>query len=216
MRIVLSLLVGATIVTAQITPALAQTPSAEDIIKSLRPTGTISSGTRGIRAAAPTTTEAPAAVVTAPSYVAPAPAAAPAPAPRPVAAAAAPRPVAPPPPANAPSINLEVKFATNSADLTPEARSALDRLGAALSSADLAGFRFRIEGHTDTVGNPDANRNLSARRAASVVDYLSGSYHVDRTRLQAAGMGSDRLAVPTGPQVDEPRNRRVQVINLGT
>ena len=215
MRIVLSLLVGATIVTAQITPALAQTPSAEDIIKSLRPTGTISSGTRGIRAAAPTPTEAPAAVVTAPSYVAPAPAAAPAPAPRPVAAAA-PRPVAPPPPANAPSINLEVKFATNSADLTPEARSALDRLGAALSSADLAGFRFRIEGHTDTVGNPDANRNLSARRAAAVVDYLSGSYHVDRTRLQAAGMGSDRLAVPTGPQVDEPRNRRVQVINLGT
>ena len=215
MRILSSLLLGTAIAAAQITcfspiSAMAQTPSADDIIKSLKPSGTIGSGTREIRPA----TSAPAtAVVPAPIYVTPS---APAqPVQRPVAAAAAPRPVAPVAPANAPSINLEVKFASNSAELTPEARTALDRLGTALSSPDLSGFRFRIAGHTDTVGSPDSNRALSARRANTVVDYLSSNYHVERSRLEAIGMGSDSPAVATGPQVDEPRNRRVQVINLG-
>jgi outer membrane protein OmpA-like peptidoglycan-associated protein len=215
MRIVLSLLVGTALATAQIAPSLAQTPSAEDIIKSLKPSGTIGSGTRGIRPATAAPADAPAPVYVAPAPVYVAPSAPAQPVQRPVAAAATPRPVAPPAPVNAPSINLEVKFATNSADLTPEARAALDRLGTALSSPDLAGFRFRIAGHTDTVGSPEANRSLSARRANTVVDYLSSNYRVDRSRLEAIGMGSDSPAYPTGPQVDEPRNRRVQVVNLG-
>ncbi len=124
------------------------------------------------------------------------------------------RPARPPAPA-APTVNLTVNFATGSAELTPDAIHTLDELGRALASKDLAAYRFRIEGHTDTVGSSNYNRTLSERRAEAVVDYVAKKYDVDPSRLQAVGMGEDRLLVPTPPQTPEPRNRRVQVINLG-
>jgi len=207
MRLVLSLLVGAAIASASVLPAMAQSnPSAQDLINSLKPTGAIGSGTRGIR---PSNGGAVAAPDTTPA--APAHAAAPA---MSTAASAQPHPAAQQ--AKAPSANLQVQFASNSAELTPAARATLDELGRALSSNELSGYRFRIEGHTDTVGTPELNRSLSERRAEAVVQYLANTDHVDRTRLEAVGMGQDDLAVPTGPQVSEPRNRRVQVVNVGT
>ncbi|WP_254070516.1 OmpA family protein [Acidisphaera sp. L21] len=112
-------------------------------------------------------------------------------------------------------MNLTVQFATNSAQLTPEAVRTLDALGRALSSATLSSYRFRIEGHTDTVGSPDTNKALSARRAEAVVDYLATKFSLDRTRMEPVGMGEDGLLVQTPPQVADPRNRRVQVVNLG-
>ena len=114
-----------------------------------------------------------------------------------------------------PSVNLTVNFAFGSAELTPEAMRTLDELGRALSSKDLASYKFRIEGHTDTVGTKEQNLTLSERRAAAVVDYVTRKYGVDPTRLQAIGVGEEQLLVPTPPQTPEPRNRRVQVINLG-
>jgi outer membrane protein OmpA-like peptidoglycan-associated protein len=117
-------------------------------------------------------------------------------------------------PAN-PSVNLTVNFAFGSADLTPEAMHTLDQLGAALASKDLATFKFRIEGHTDTVGTKEQNLALSERRAGAVVDYVTKKFGVDPSRLQAIGVGETELLVQTPDQTPEPRNRRVQVINLG-
>ena len=114
-----------------------------------------------------------------------------------------------------PTVNLTVNFANGSADLTPDAIRTLDALGRALASQDLAGYHFRIEGHTDTVGSADYNRTLSERRAEAVVDYVAKKYGVEPSRLQAVGMGEEGLLVATPPQTPEPRNRRVQVINLG-
>jgi OmpA-OmpF porin, OOP family len=116
----------------------------------------------------------------------------------------------------APAVSLMVQFATGSADLTPQAVGVLDQLGRALSDQSLASYRFRIEGHTDTVGSRDQNQALSDRRAATVVDYLAEKFHVDRSRVQAVGMGEDGLLIPTGDQTPEPRNRRVQVVNIGS
>jgi outer membrane protein OmpA-like peptidoglycan-associated protein len=92
----------------------------------------------------------------------------------------------------------------------------LDNLGRALSNQALVDYRFRIEGHTDTVGSRQYNNTLSDRRAAAVVDYLANNFHVDRSRVEAIGMGKDGLLVPTADQTAEPRNRRVQVVNLGS
>jgi outer membrane protein OmpA-like peptidoglycan-associated protein len=186
-------------------PVLAQGhPSTDQIINQLRPTGNlINGGTRGLRLAAPGGDAA------APAPVAPSPAQQP--------RVASNKPVAVPaaaPPA-APSVNLTVNFANGSAELTPEAIQTLDALGRALASKDLSGFRFRIEGHTDTVGSREYNQALSERRAQAVVAYVAKTFGVDPTRLQAVGMGEDGLLVPTPQQTPEPRNRRVQVINLG-
>ncbi|MDE2006412.1 MAG: OmpA family protein [Rhodospirillales bacterium] len=179
-------------------PALAQSsPSASDIIQSLKPHGDLTAGgTRGIRLVGPGT-----AGPASPAQHASRPAG------HRVASRAA--------PAGKPSVNLTVDFATGSADLTPSARATLDQLGKALASNDLHGFRFRIEGHTDTVGSPAANLTLSQQRAAAVAAYLEQTYGIAANRLQAVGMGEQGLLVPTPPGTANARNRRVEVINLG-
>ena len=189
-------------------PVLAQgNPSADQIINSLRPSGNMMpGGTRGIRLAP---TNEPTAQQPSPAQVQ-APAAAQAQQPR----VAANKPSAAPAQA-APTVNLTVNFASGSAELTPDAVRTLDELGRALASKDLAAYRFRIEGHTDTVGSSNYNHALSERRAEAVVDYVTKKYGVDPSRLQAIGRGEDGLLVPTPPQTPEPRNRRVQVTNLG-
>ena len=116
----------------------------------------------------------------------------------------------------APAVSLTVQFATGSADLTPTARQVLNNLGKAISDKSLANDRFRIEGHTDTVGTKDGNQVLSERRAEAVVDYLASNFQVDRSRLQPVGMGESGLLIQTPEQTNEPRNRRVQVVNIGS
>jgi outer membrane protein OmpA-like peptidoglycan-associated protein len=113
------------------------------------------------------------------------------------------------------SLDLSVEFGTGSAKLTPSAERVLSRLGQALTSPRLAGDRFRIEGHTDTVGDPATNQALSEQRAASVVDFLEKKFGVEAARLESVGLGEKDLAVPTAPQTPEPRNRRVHIVNLG-
>jgi outer membrane protein OmpA-like peptidoglycan-associated protein len=85
-----------------------------------------------------------------------------------------------------------------------------------MTSADLAAYRFRIEGHTDTVGTPAMNKALSDRRAAAVASYLESKFSVAAARLETVGLGETDLLVPTPPQTAEPRNRRVRVISIGT
>lgn len=113
-----------------------------------------------------------------------------------------------------PSVTLGVQFASGSADLTPGATRTLDELGRALTSDALISSHFRIEGHTDTVGTPQQNRSLSARRAMTVADYLSDKFNVDRSRMVTVGMGEEGLMVITPPQTPDIRNRRVEVVNL--
>jgi OOP family OmpA-OmpF porin len=174
-----------------------QVRSSDQIVKDLQPTASMLNGpTRGIRPAAPVASPAPANVVpaatSAPTH-APAKAAEPA----------------------APSSSLTVQFQNGSAELTPQAVKALNELGTALSSQSLAGFRFRIEGHTDTVGTREYNMALSEARAKAVAAYLQSKFAIDPKRIEPVGVGSDHLLVPTPAQTPEPRNRRVQVVNLG-
>ena len=182
-------------------PALAQnSPSASQIIQSLKPSGNLTAGgTRGIRLVAPGASPAqPAALRQAPARV-------------PGATHASVSAAVP----SAPAVNLTVDFATGSAVLTPQAKRTLDQLGKALSSQDLSRYRFRIEGHTDTVGTEPANLSLSQQRAAAVAAYLEHTYAITPSRLQPVGMGEQGLLVPTPPQTPNAANRRVEVINLG-
>ncbi|MEI7710255.1 MAG: OmpA family protein [Rhodospirillales bacterium] len=119
------------------------------------------------------------------------------------------------PAAALPSASLSVLFATGSAELTPTAVTTLNELGKALTDPRLAGGKFRIEGHTDTVGTMDGNKALSEARAKAVADYLATTYRVDPGKLQAIGMGEEGLLIATPNQTPEPRNRRVVVVNLG-
>lgn len=192
-------------------PAFAQSsPSADQIINSLKPSGNLTAGgTRGIRLAAPSGETSPQQVQPASMSNAPAQ---PHRTPSHATSAAASMPQQAP---GSHAVNLTVDFANGSAELTPQAMATLDQLGKALSSSDLASYKFRVEGHTDTVGSPGFNQSLSQQRADAVVKYIESKYGVAADRLEAVGMGEKGLLVQTPPQTPEPRNRRVEVINLG-
>lgn len=119
-------------------------------------------------------------------------------------------------PASAPAVSITVNFPSGSAQLSGKSAQSLDALGRALSSRELAAYVFRIEGHTDTVGDAMQNEQLSRRRAEAVRDYLMKQHGVPAARLNAVGLGESQLLVPTPDQVSEPRNRRVQVVNTGS
>ncbi len=112
------------------------------------------------------------------------------------------------------AIDLNVQFAPGQAELNAGAKRTLDVLGQALTSPELASARVRIEGHTDTTGTPAANMELSGRRAAAAVAYLEQKFAIPPARLETAARGAGDLLVPTADQVNEPRNRRVHVVNI--
>lgn len=70
-------------------------------------------------------------------------------------------------------------------------------------------YKLSIEGHTDNVGDPAKNLDLSNRRANAVMKYLTGK-KIDASRLRAKGFGDttpvDTNATPAG----RAKNRRVE------
>ena len=112
-----------------------------------------------------------------------------------------------------PGIQVQVQFAFGSASLTDASKSTLNELGKALESDQLARFQFRINGHTDAVGEKPFNQTLSESRAAAVEDYLTANFAIDPDRLIAVGLGEEVLLNEEDPAADE--NRRVEIMNVG-
>lgn len=106
--------------------------------------------------------------------------------------------------------SILVTFVTNSADLTPQAKRALDVLASAMKSDKLASVKFTIEGHADPRGSDELNLRLSQARADSVRDYLTGSHGLEADRVNAVGKGSTALMKPSEPAA--PENRRVTIV----
>ncbi len=112
-----------------------------------------------------------------------------------------------------PGVQVQVQFAFGSASLTDASKSTLDELGKALESEQLSTFHFRINGHTDAVGERPFNQTLSESRAAAVESYLITNFAIDPERLNSRGLGEDRLLNEEDPAADE--NRRVEIMNIG-
>ena len=111
-----------------------------------------------------------------------------------------------------PSIALRVAFLFGSAELLPHGKRQLDQLAMALSDTALADAAFELAGHTDAVGDAQANLRLSIERAQSVKAYLVESHGLSTDRLQTIGFGASRLADPVHPTA--ALNRRVEVRRL--
>jgi outer membrane protein OmpA-like peptidoglycan-associated protein len=112
------------------------------------------------------------------------------------------------------SIDLQVQFAFDSADLLPAGRRQLDELGTALSDRTLQDETFEIAGHTDSVGDRAYNIRLSLERAVAVKHYLVTQYGVSPVRLKAVGLGSSQPVDRFQPTAQV--NRRVEVRRLAS
>lgn len=103
----------------------------------------------------------------------------------------------------------KMEFAFGSDKLNGLGLETARKLGIALASADLAGGRFLLIGHTDAVGSDEDNLDLSRRRAATVRDFLVREAQIDPARLATEGRGERDLALPRDPT--NGANRRVEV-----
>ncbi len=130
----------------------------------------------------------------------------PAPAAPAVAPVAAPVAAAPAP---APARTYLVFFDWDKASLTPRATQIIAQ--AASDSKTQSTTTIDVNGYTDTSGTPVYNQGLSVRRAKAVAAQLVAD-GVPASEITAKGFGDTNLLVPTGANVREPQNRRVEIV----
>ncbi|NNE43565.1 MAG: OmpA family protein, partial [Gemmatimonadetes bacterium] len=104
-----------------------------------------------------------------------------------------------------------VNFEYNSAVLLPESKLVLDRVAGSLKA--WPEIRVEVGGHTDSQGSDAYNRKLSARRAASVRDYLV-SRGVAAEQLTSAGYGETQPIADNTTDTGRAKNRRVELRKL--
>jgi outer membrane protein OmpA-like peptidoglycan-associated protein len=109
------------------------------------------------------------------------------------------------------SFDITLNFPFDSAELTSESRTKLDRVAKALTDSSTSKFDIIISGHTDARGAADYNQLLSERRAQAVRQFLITERGIDPKRLVAKGYGKTELLLPSDPNND--LNRRVQFRN---
>ena len=103
----------------------------------------------------------------------------------------------------------DVAFAPGRAALRPEAKSSLGKLVAFVNKDPSK--PIRIEGHTDSRGNANANQLLSQKRADSVRDALIAA-GVPANRMSSVGLGEDNPVADNNTEEGRAKNRRVDVI----
>jgi len=83
-----------------------------------------------------------------------------------------------------------VSFRRGTASLDDEGRRALDAVAERLRNYPR--YRLLIRGHTGVGGDAQANVDLSAQRAAAVLDDLIDRHKIDPERLRAVGLGGSQ------------------------
>lgn len=106
------------------------------------------------------------------------------------------------------TLDSEVSFDFNRADIKPTFRSSLDKLAQLLIKYDRT--VVHVVGHTDSIGSDAYNQDLSERRAQAVGDYLA-SYGVPRQRLRTEGRGEREPRATNATEAGRQLNRRVEI-----
>lgn len=105
-------------------------------------------------------------------------------------------------------LSLQVPFAYDSVELPVQSAAQLRALALGILALEPTA-RIQVIGHTDAVGQPAYNDELSLRRAAAVRDQLV-QLGVPAARLEIAGLGSRQPKAGLTPEA--PQNRRVEVL----
>lgn len=93
--------------------------------------------------------------------------------------------------------------------LTEASRSDFERMRKEIAERPAA--EGLVIGHTDRVGSAEGNDALSKRRAEAIREQLVAS-GVDGKLIEAIGRGERDPLVATADEIDEPKNRRVEII----
>ncbi len=102
----------------------------------------------------------------------------------------------------------QIQFETGKAIILAESYPALDSVVSIMLAYPTV--NALVEGHTDNVGDPEMNLNLSQQRADAVMKYLTDK-KVDATRLTAQGFGETQPIATNKTDEGKALNRRCVV-----
>lgn len=102
-----------------------------------------------------------------------------------------------------------IYFNVSRFDLKPESFPELDQLVSLMQTNPT--MTIRLEGHTDTVGDFDANVELSRNRVNEVKRYLVGK-GISAGRIDTVGYGPSRPINTNRTLKERPENRRVELV----
>jgi outer membrane protein OmpA-like peptidoglycan-associated protein len=102
-----------------------------------------------------------------------------------------------------------VLFGLGKSELSEEAEAQLDAFAAKV--APMKHYIVEVQGFTDSTGAPAANIELSRRRAAAVVRYLTLDKKIPLFRVNTIGYGKASPAADNKTRDGRKQNRRVEV-----
>lgn len=102
-----------------------------------------------------------------------------------------------------------ILFETGSDVITDESKTLLDEVATILSEQQQ--LKLRIEGHTDDAGTDESNLDLSTRRAAAVLSYLT-TWGIASDRLTSVGCGEKTPIADNTTEEGKTKNRRVAFV----
>jgi len=100
-------------------------------------------------------------------------------------------------------------FQTGSSILTDESKALLPRVKETVRSRQPC--RIDIIGHTDTVGDNQLNIQVSKKRAQEIANLLKIE-GINEASMTVKGYGEEDFLVSTADNVDEPKNRNVEIL----
>ena len=106
----------------------------------------------------------------------------------------------------------DVLFDSGQATLRPGAREKLAKVAGILLA--YPGLTLEVEGHTDSIGPGDYNKDLSEHRANAVRTFLI-QQGIPESSAVARGYGKTQPVATNGTAVGRQQNRRVELIVSG-
>jgi outer membrane protein OmpA-like peptidoglycan-associated protein len=104
-----------------------------------------------------------------------------------------------------------VKFGFDKADLSDEAKAALDQFAKKLK-ADNKGVFLEIQGHTDNIGSEQYNLKLGYKRADKVMDYFRTQHGFPLHRMNVTSYGEYKPIADNSTKEGRAQNRRVALV----
>ena len=104
----------------------------------------------------------------------------------------------------------DIHFDTGRSEMKSESAEALKNIAEYLNAHSKK--QYLIVGHTDNVGNFEANIKLSIKRADAVVSELIAKYSVKKDQLKPYGVGSTAPVASNSTDKGKTKNRRVEIV----
>lgn len=105
----------------------------------------------------------------------------------------------------------DIKFAPDSADVSPDEKARLDEIAGVLKLVPKS--QFLVEGHTASVGRPDGEKKLSEQRAHHIAEELA-ERGVRAEAFICCGWGGNKPVASNDTDAGRAQNRRVEITIL--